>query len=119
MKCRKLQEQNLVWFNSSGLNPNGTKISAQNFSEGPDATKDSLTQRLKILRGELWYAITYGIPLTEKIKSKVAIDSHVLSVVSSHIDVLEVIKFESSMVGTKYTSTFTARTTFGNILLTI
>lgn len=66
------------------------------YLEGNDALAESLTQRLSILKGELWYASNYGIPLFEHY-SKAIMDTVVINILLSHPDVKQIKKFNSTL----------------------
>ena len=148
MRTRSMVGNNIVRFGSAGKNPDGTaklvydknqlisetknqnkrisesaketlRMSKFNFSEEQLAVRDSLTQRLSVLEGELWYRISYGIPLFNKVHSKTLIDSQVASIVTSHSDVVRIDKFESSLINHKYTCNMQIVTVFGNLNLEI
>lgn len=116
MRCRRIINGEVVWFNSLGLDqskPTTNKegqtiypaIKADNFSDTQQAVADSLTQRLSVLKKELWYKMQYGLPLFDKIKSKVFMDSEITSIILSHPDVRRIEKFNSTIVNKKYTFT--------------
>ena len=119
MRCRKIINNNIVWFGSYGKNQDGTAIKADNFSTEQQNVADSLTQRLSVLKGELWYKVSYGIPLFEKIKSKAYIDSYVATVVKQHPEVVSIIKFSSELVNKHYIAEIEILSSYGSIKLNI
>lgn len=148
MRTRAMEGNNIVWFGSAGKNPDGTaklvynqqglysdsrdlnkkisepaketlRMSKFNFSTEQIGVRDSLVQRLSVLKGELWYRVNYGIPLFDKVHSKTLIDTQVASVVTSHEDVIRIEKFESSLYNHKYSCNMTIVTVFGNLDLEI
>lgn len=138
MITRAMKDGNVVWFGSYGKNEDGTgkfynrytrskkigkdivnEVITESYSKEQDAVRDSLFQRLSILKGELWYRITFGIPLFEKINSKTLIDTHVASVVTSNEDVIRIEKFESTLYNHKYTCNMVIISKFGNLNLQI
>ena len=94
-------------------------IKAENFATKQHAVASSLTQKLSILRSELWYSINYGMPLLEKQKSKLTIDSFISSVVLDHDDVVKILSFSSSVTNHKYSCNMQILSTYGEIDLTI
>lgn len=115
MICRKIENGNVVWFGSIGKNPDGTAIKRDNFSKQQEGVSDSLTQRLSLIKGELWYNITYGLPLFDKIKSKVLIDSQVINIITSHPDVIRINNFSSTLERNNYSCYIKVITQYGNI----
>ena len=129
MRCRKIIDGNIVWFGSIGKNEDGTsksvydtskqiRDSSFNFSEQQQAVADSLTQRLSILKRELWYRINYGLSLFEK-NSKALIDSEISSIIMSHPDVSKISSFSSYMIDKKYTLNVQIVSIYGEITLNI
>lgn len=116
MRCRKLVNNNIVWFNSYGKDLNGKSLKANNYSEGNDGLCDSLTQRLSVIKGELWYSINYGIPLFDKV-NKGIMDATILDIINSHSDINTIKSFESTVENRDYKLEFTAISNFGDIEL--
>ena len=129
MKCRRIKKQTnentIVWFGSYGLNGDGTakfynpSDKHDNFADEQEGVRDSLTQRLSVIKNELWYNINYGLPLLEKIKYKAEIDTTVASIILTHENVLEITSFESSVIQHHYSAKFVVMTTFGELELSI
>lgn len=129
MRCRHIENGEVVWFNSLGLDKSqpvyditgeliGYKSKkSENFSNEQQAVADSLTQRLSILKNELWYRMSYGLPLFDKIKSKVFMDSEITSIIMNHPDVLRIESFESHIIDKKYTYICQIVSKYGNITL--
>lgn len=111
MRCRKIVDGNVVWFNKVNKE---TKLDGS-FSEAQQSVVDSLTQRLSVIKTELWYDISYGLPLFDKVKNKIAMDGAVASIVTSHPDVISMSSFESTIVNKKYSCKFQAVTKYGNV----
>lgn len=116
MRCRKLVNDNIVWFNSYGKDPDGKSLKAANYSEGNDGLCDSLTQRLSVIKGELWYSINYGIPLFDKV-NKGIMDATILDIINSHPDINTIKSFESIVENRNYKLEFMAISNFGDIEL--
>ena len=116
MRCRKLKDwvdesntkhRSLVWFGSYGKNHDGTarfegKDKHDNFSEKEKAVSDSLTQKVSLLQGELWYNVSFGLPLLSKNRNKTTYDSFIASTILSHKDVVQINSFESKIENQKY-----------------
>lgn len=94
-------------------------IRAESFATKQHAVASSLTQQLSILRAELWYSINYGMPLLEKQKSKLTIDSFISSVVLDHDDVIKILSFASSVTNHKYSCNMQILSTYGEVNLMI
>lgn len=119
MRCRKLVRNedgfDVVWFNSAGMNVSKRKTNDENFATEQQYVADDLTQKLLVLKNELWYAIQYGVPLFDKIKSKVKMDSFVASTIMSQPDVIKILKFNSSLNNGVYHVDVSILSSFGNI----
>ncbi len=130
MNCRRVKREDgkniIVWFGSYGINEDGTakfyniNDKHDNISTEQEAVADSLTQRLSVIEGELWYSITEGLPLLNKIKSKIELDASVTEIVLGHPDVVSITSF-SSQVNDKreYSTTFTVETEYGSLDVSI
>ena len=130
MNCRRVKREDgkniIVWFGSYGINEDGTakfyniNDKHDNISTEQEAVADSLTQRLSVIEGELWYSITEGLPLLNKIKSKIELDASVTEIVLGHSDVVSITSF-SSQVNDKreYSATFTVETEYGSLDVSI
>lgn len=114
MRCRRIIDGNVVWFGKTGKESEKTS----NYSDEQQAVVDSLTQRLSVIRKELWYAINEGLPLTDK-ASKIELDLSVMSIIDSHPDVLTVKDINSATKDGKYTCKVTVLSKFGQIDLSI
>ena len=119
MKVRNIVNGNVVWFGSQGLDENGNKIPADSFVYQQDAIVSDLTQKLSILKSELWYKVNYGLPIFEKVKSKSVIDANLLSIISSHPKVISISKFESQVINREYKCKVTIVSEYGQILLQV
>lgn len=74
-----------------------SKKAAPNYSEKQEGVKDALIPRLSVLKGELWYKISYGLPLMEKIKSKGIYDSIIIKYITDYPDVVNIEEFSSTL----------------------
>lgn len=129
------QHTNVVWFGSTGIKRQGYDnalwddatyddesgkavfydVQKSSFSEKQQSVVDSLTQRLSIIRGELWYAMSYGLPLFDRNRSKVEFDSFILSTITQHPDVDSIISFVSQVLNAKYTCQVKIQSKYGLI----
>ena len=115
---------NIVWFGSYGVNYDGTAKFAgpgrhANFSSEQVGVKDSLTQQLNTIEGELWYAINFGIPLMDNFTSKSELDTEIMSMILSHPEVQTILSFNSKVNGRSYTCNAEIQSTFGVITLSV
>ena len=95
------------------------KESAASFVDEKEGIISSLTERLSVLQGELWYKASYGQPITSITKSKILMDSFIVKVIESHPDVKSIDYFESYIENKKYYCYTTINTTYGNIELNL
>lgn len=124
LRCRRLKEnngrKNVVWFGSYGINADGTAKfyntanKHDNFGENQESVADSLTQRLSIIREELWYAIQYGLPLLSN-SNRMQMDFSVTEIIEEHPDVVSIEEFNSAINGTDYSAFVRVLTSFGEI----
>lgn len=77
-------------------------IKASNYSTLQEGVRDSLIARLSVIKGELWYRSSYGLPLLDKIKSKGIYDSIIVDYILSHPDVVNLESFNSKIDGHTY-----------------
>lgn len=89
------------------------------FSEKQQSVCDSLTQRLHVIKGELWYNVSYGLPLMDKNRKKIDFDTFVLTTITNHPDVQSVISFTSQIVNRKYTCNVQIQSVYGQIDISI
>lgn len=73
-----------------------------NYVEDTDAVAASLNQRLSVIKGELWYQVNYGLPLTEKQQSTTVLDLVIGDIISSHPGVASLDSYKSKLVGHTY-----------------
>lgn len=129
------EHTNVVWFGSTGRKQKGFDNAIwdssiwdseqgkavfyddkhTNFSEKQQSVVDGLTQRLSIVKGELWYAMSYGLPLFDRNRSKVEFDSFILKTITSHPDVDSVISFVSQVLNAHYTCNVKIQSKYGPI----
>ena len=130
MNCRRIKRENgkniVVWFGSYGINNDGTakfynvNNKHDNISIEQEAVADSLTQRLSVIEGELWYSINEGLPLLERIKSKVELDASVTEIILGHPNVSSITSFESQLTNNHdYSARIEIETKYGLIELNI
>lgn len=78
------------------------KLEGNNYVSDTDAVVASLTQRLSVLKGELWYQVNYGLPLTDKIRSTKIFDAVICDIITSHPGVTGIVNFSSSIENHTY-----------------
>lgn len=86
-----------------------------NYSEDTDAVVDSLIQRLSVIKGELWYQVNFGLPLTEKNRGVTIFDMTIMDIITSHPGVAQLDSFTSSIKNHVYTFTGQIRSVYGNV----
>lgn len=123
MRCRNGVKENnhynVVFFGSYGLNADGTAKKAPDYVDKQDAIVNSLTQKLSVLKGELWYKMNYGLPLYEKNKRALLFDSFVAEVISKEPEVLNILDFSSEVFNHEYRCSMKVLTSYGEISLNI
>lgn len=117
MRCRQIKNGEVVWFNSLGKDANNNAIKDTNFVDNQLAVSCSLIQRLSVLKNELWYKVNYGLPLFDKVKSKVFMDSNVTQIIMQHPDVVKIISFSSKIENKTYVYTAFIESKFGNLTI--
>ena len=89
-------------------------VSIDSYADEQEGVRASLTQRLSVLKGELWYECYYGLPLTDKVVNKAIIDANIIDIIMSHPNVKTITSYNSSMSGRHYRFDFSVLTTFSN-----
>ena len=132
MKVRRLMrvknedgsiDKHVVWFGSYGRNEDGTSKffnpdnKHDNFSEQQEYVADALTQKLNVLQGELWWNISYGLPLMQKINSKTALDASIVQIIANQPEIRDILVFESSLTLHKYSAHIEVDSIYGPISL--
>lgn len=126
MKCRRMKDNNIVWFGSYGVNEDGTAkrydettqskfVPQANYADKQEAIALILKQKLSVIENELWYQMNFGMPLMSKQKSKGIIDSYVISIISKQQDIVDILEFNSSLDKTIYKCNFRVLTKYGVI----
>lgn len=100
-----------VWMCSS--------IKNVDFVENEKAVASALIQKLSICKGELWFAINYGLPLFEKTTSRGIFDSRIALITSKQTGVLEIQSFSSKVEKTNYYASMNIKTLYGDVSLSI
>lgn len=119
MKCRQMINGNIVWFGSSGVDENGNAIKNDNFVSDIDALAQTLTQKLQVMRSELWHNMSFGLPLLENKKSKMLLDTAVADIVLSNENVLTIQSLDSRINGEVYECDILVKSIFGDISISI
>lgn len=119
----KSTEKIVVWFGSYGTNADGTakffnpNDKHDNFAEKQEYVADALTQKLSILQKELWWNVSYGLPLMEKLNSKTALDATIAQIISAQPEVRDIMVFESNIIAHKYSAHIEIDTIYGPVSL--
>lgn len=98
-----------IWYNENNKH--------DNYSSGVEGISYSLIQRLGVIKNELWYNINYGLPLIDKVKNKATMDAYIISVITNHAEIEQLVKYTSRIEGKgEYHFEFVAKTTSGELL---
>lgn len=97
-------------FDSWIIDPRSIK--AENYATDQHGVATSLIARLSIIKGELWYKASYGLPLMDKIKNKGIYDSIIINIINEHPDVKNITYFNSSVENHKYIFNFIVNTIY-------
>lgn len=73
------------------------------YSDKQNAIRDTLIQRLSVIKGELWYSINYGLPLLDRVRNKGIFDAVILDIITQVRGVKNVTKFNSRLNNHEYT----------------
>lgn len=108
----KISSKNKMnWYNENDKH--------DNYAKEQEGVATSLTQRLSVLKNELWYDYNYGVPLFDKVKSKAFIDSYLISTILKHPDVTQLIDFTSNVDKNSYSCTFKVKTKYGDLTVNL
>lgn len=138
MKTRRMVKEgnkiSIVWFGVKGVekveNDDGTVSTKSifynennkndNYASGVEAVKNTLNEKLSVLKGELWTSPKFGVPLIDKVRNKGIIDAYIISIVSSVKEVIEIVGFESEIVDKNtYSAYLEINTSYGLISISI
>lgn len=89
------------------------------FAEAQEGVACSLTQRLSIIKGELWYQIQTGLPLFDKSVSVTTLDSWIIKTIMLHPDVKSILTFNSKLEQHSYQCAVTIMTKYGQVELSV
>ena len=92
------------------------KTPLDNYSTDSAAVADSLTQRLSVIKGELWYQVNFGLPLADKQRSTNIFDFIICDIITSHPGVASLDKYTSKTDGHTYTYTCEITSVYGDSL---
>lgn len=84
----------------------------ENYVDKQEGVAKSLTQRLAVIKNELWYDINYGLPLIDKIKNKAVFDAYIIKTINAHQEVKKIKEYISSVDHGVYTYKCTAISIF-------
>lgn len=89
------------------------------FSSDRQGIIDRLTQKLSVMRRELWYDVNYGLPILDKVKSKHIVDSSVLSIIDSDSEVISISEFNSNVDNHQYKCNLVINSIYGEVNISI
>lgn len=129
MKCRRFKNEDgikhIVWFGSYGKNLDGSakfyniENKNDNYSEKQQYIVDSITEKLSVLKYELWFNVNYGMPIIDKTRVKGIIDAYVVEEIYNNSDVTDIKQFSSTFTEHNYSATIKVISTFGELYLTV
>lgn len=124
MRTRRIIKSNdryrMVWFNSRGKKEDGSADftdDKMSFDDNLAGVINSLTQRLSVLKNELWYNYSYRMPLIDKNKSKAKINTFILSTIHECPDVVDVLAFKSDIINHDYSCSIQVLTRYGEAVI--
>lgn len=91
----------------------------ETFAKEQEGVACSLTQRLSLIKGELWYQINTGLPLFDKQATSTSFDSWIIQTIMQHPDVVSIKTFNSSVEKHKYHCVVIVITRWGEVEITI
>ena len=92
------------------------KTLLDNYAVDTDGVAASLTQRLSVIKGELWYQANFGLPLLEKQRGTTILDFVISDIITSHPGVASLDSFTSKIVGHTYYYNCSITSVFGDNL---
>lgn len=107
-----IQDKNSFYEGKLNILNLAAKLVDENYSTKQHGVADSLIQRLSVIKGELWYKASYGLPLLDKIKSKGIMDSVIINIITDHPDVVNIEYFNSQLENNSYSFTFICNTIY-------
>lgn len=117
-----VQFKNYYYINTTGQNssvPPFSSLKAESFLDKQEGVSTSLTQLLSIIKSELWYNKSYGLPLYDKVTDTLTIDTAILNIVKSHKEVVDIKEFTSNIQGHSYSCSMKVNSIYGDFLLNI
>lgn len=92
-----------------------------NFGSGLEGVRQSLIQRLSVIRNELWYNYLYGLPLLSDEATKGMLDAAAIDIIYGHPAVYTIEEFTSSTdkATHSYYCSFRVRTRYGLVDVTV
>lgn len=88
---------------------------AQNYVVQQEYVKCALIQKLSIVKGELWFNQSFGLPLIDKAKTKSLFDVAVSKILANQKGILEVKSFKSIKEKFTYKTDLKLLTSFGEL----
>lgn len=125
MRCRRIEDGELVFFGSKGKKEDETVNPAQGAitnSEGHyidgsyvgniEGVQQSLAQRLLLLQRELPHFMSSGFPLASH-PTKPMLDAYLINVISQHPDVIAILNVDSIVTDYQYQCSVKIQTSYG------
>lgn len=94
-------------------------VYTNNFDDKRVGIKNSLVQKLSTLQNELWFDYLFGMPITNKAKSKLTIDSFIISTIDQEPNIKSIKKFDSKIENKHYFCDMIVETDFGDLEITV
>lgn len=89
------------------------------FADKQEGVATSLTQRLNIIEGELWYNVKEGLPLFNKNVTISSMDAWIIKTVMKHPDVVNIINFDSVLDNHTYKAEMKVLSKYGELTLQV
>lgn len=99
--------------------PYAISTPAESFVDKQTGTVSSLNQLLSVIKGELWYNVSYGLPLYDKISTKYQMDSNIINIINNHNEVKAIKSFNSSISGHSYNCEVVVDSIYGELKIVV
>lgn len=113
-------QENLMFAKTTDVTPYKSKYATSYLYDSKEAIASNLITKLSIIRGELWYNKTYGLPLLDKIKNKWIMDAEIVDIILSESGVSAITSLDSALTKEGvYTAEIKVSTIYGDISVSI
>lgn len=113
-------QENLMFARTTDVTPYKSKYATSYLYDSKEAIASNLITKLSIIRGELWYNKTYGLPLLDKIKNKWIMDAEIVDIILSESGVSAITSLDSTLTKEGvYTAEIKVSTIYGDISVSI